>query len=148
MPPANPYDALPDCPEPEPFGSRIGSRFSRVHWIFFGILWASWSTLYVLAVSDGLTDGNGKFSKVLMTPVYTLGGPMIGAWVRDSQSCCLDVSLWILAYAAPIPLAATILQFVWVPQGRGLRVLRLLIWCLAWMIWFASGLPSLAHALF
>lgn len=148
MRPANPFDVLPNGGEPDVAASRIGSRFSKAHWILFGILWTGWSTLYVLAVSGGVGNGNGKLGKVLMTPVYTLGGPMVGAWVRDSQSCCLDVSLWILAYAAPIPLAAVIVQFVWMPVGLGLRVLRLSIWCLAWTIWFASGLPSLAHALF
>lgn len=74
----------------------------------------------------------------------TLGlvaGPLIGALARGFQSCCLRVSLRLLAGCGPLFILGLAAQ--WTRLGPRWR---LVAWVIAWLAWFGGGFLSLLHA--
>ncbi len=123
-------------------------RFGTAHWVSFVILWVGCLILNATFVERELDAGSEKSLKVILTPLCTLGGPMLGAWVRDaSHGCCYELSMSLLLFVTPLVVAAIAVQFAWRPQHLTLRFLRLLMWCTAWIIWFGAGILSVGHAL-
>ena len=69
-------------------------------------------------------------------------GPFVGAMARDLQSCCVQASLSIFWYCAPVLLLGIALQ--WVKMAYAFKVS---VWLLGWFVWFGGGLVSYGHAL-
>ena len=117
------------------------------HAIVFGVVWMSFTALTFSAVSGGLTNASQERGLVMMTTLGTISGPMTGAISRRFQSCCLQVSLALLPYAAIGLLTGAAFQSLPIPSRSGWQVLRLSVWGLGWIVWFGSGIVSFAHAL-
>lgn len=75
-------------------------------------------------------------------------GPLTGAISRGFQSCCLRASLILMACCGPVLLIGCLMQFIRLPQGKLAPVVRMVSWILGWLVWFAGGVLSLAHAMF
>ena len=115
--------------------------FTRAHAIIFACVWTPFAVLTFFAAQDQHGPKGGLGFATLAT-VGSLGGPMTGALLRDFQSCCLVASLQCLALCGPIFAISVAFQFV--PMYRPLR---LGLWTLGCMAWFAGGLLSFGHAL-
>lgn len=128
-------------------GHRRRPWFSATHgWIVAG-LWLAWTIFYTTLVVAHVSHPPEQLKSLLMTPLLTAIAPLLGAMLRDFQGCCLQVSLGVLSLALPIPISAAFLQWCWRPRHKLLRIVRLLFWAIAWMLWFASGILPLGHAL-
>ena len=128
--------------DPEP-----PSRFSKTHWWIIATLWFAWSIIYTWGVAGIPQHGPGRLKSLILTPLVTVVAPLLGAMLRDFQGCCLQVSLCVLFWALPIPIGAALLQWYGNPDHQIRRIVRLLIWMIAWLLWFASGILSFGHAM-
>ncbi len=79
--------------------------------------------------------------------VATITGPLTGAISRGFQSCCLEYSLLLLVFCAPVLLGGILLQFLRLPERRWTGTLRMTAWVLGWVVWFGGGILSFGHAL-
>ncbi len=123
------------------------ARFGFSHAIVFGVLWLCFTVLTYSAVSGGLTNASQERGLVILTTLGTITGPMTGAICRRFQGCCLEASLSLLPYAAVGLIFGGLFQGLPLPQRVGWQSLRLGVWGLGWLVWFASGIVSFAHAL-
>ncbi len=123
------------------------NNLTRAHAIVFVVLFIAFTLLTYRITNSGLDDGPQHDSRVFMTTLCTIAGPLTGAISRGFQGCCLRFSLLVMAYCAPVLFVSTVLQFIRTPDWRWLRVARLVLWTLGWFIWFAGGILSFGHAL-
>ncbi|MFO1003009.1 MAG: hypothetical protein U0936_21975 [Planctomycetaceae bacterium] len=120
--------------------------FSATHWWIIATLWFVWTIIYMSLVVAHLSNDPERLKSLILTPLFTAVAPLLGAMLRGFQGCCLQVSLSVLFWTLPIPIGAALLQWCWNPQHLILRIIRMLIWMIAWMVWFASGILPLGHA--
>ncbi len=121
-------------------------KFTRTHLrIFLGLylLFAVLTVLILIRQSEG--DQRSNWNVAATVGVVT--GPFAGAIARNLQACCLSFSVNLLPYAAAVPIAGVLLQFVPLPSQRFQVTFRIAVWCLGWLGWFASAILSFAHAL-
>ena len=123
------------------------TSFSATHWWIIATLWLMWTIIYMSLVVAHQRDDSERLKSLMLTPLTTVVAPLIGAMLRGFQGCCLQVSLCVLFWALPIPIGAALLQWYGNPDHQILRIVRLLIWMIAWMLWFASGILSFGHAM-
>ncbi len=123
------------------------ASFSATHLWIIATLWLMWTFIYMFLVVAHQRDYPERLKSLMLTPLITAVAPLMGAMLRGFQGCCLQVSLGVLMWALPIPIGVVLLQWNWNSQHQILRIVRLLIWLIAWMLWFASGMVSLGHAM-
>ncbi len=143
----NPY--VPEEVNAGEFIARQQRRksFSATHWWIIATLWFVWTIIYMSLVVAHQRNDPERLKSLILTPLFTAVAPLLGAMLRDFQGCCLQVSLGVLFWALPIPIAAALLQWCWNPKQLILRIIRMLIWMIAWMLWFASGILPFGHAM-
>lgn len=123
------------------------TSFSETHWWIVAILWFVWTIFYMFVVVSHQRGDPEWLRSLMLTPLFTAVAPLMGAMLRGFQGCCLQVSLEVLMWAVPVPISAALLQWSWNPEHQIRRIVRLLIWLIAWMLWFASGILPLGHAM-
>lgn len=143
----NPY--VPDLVNAGEFIARQQRRksFSATHWWIIATLWFVWTIIYMFLVVAHQRNDPEWLKSLLLTPLVTTVAPLLGAMLRGFQGCCLQVSLDVLFWVLPIPIAAALLQWCWNPKHMVFKFIRMLIWMIAWMLWFASGILPLGHAM-
>ncbi len=114
-------------------------------WLIFGVLLVLFSLLVLFITMAGIDEGPDHDRQVLVTTFLAVTGPFVGAIARDMSSCCLEFSLLISAFCAPLLLIGIAVQFL--GRASGPRGYRLLLWTLGWFAWFLGGLMSFGHAL-
>ncbi|WP_165246355.1 hypothetical protein [Paludisphaera soli] len=133
------FDGPPKAP-----GADEGEAGARLALLL--ALLAAFTLLTFLAVSSG-SPSDVRQRPRMLTTLATATGPFTGAIARGGQSCCLEFSLRLAAWLAPI-LAAGILASLAIPgNDPGARALRLGCWTLGWFLWLAGGPVSFLHAL-
>ncbi|MCL4694183.1 MAG: hypothetical protein KJ060_16935 [Candidatus Hydrogenedentes bacterium] len=125
----------------------LKNNLTRAHAIVFVVLFVVYTLLTFRITNAGLDDGPEHDSRVFMSTLCTMAGPLTGAISRGFQGCCLRFSLLVMTYCAPVLLVCVGLQFIRIPDWRWRRVARLVFWTLGWFIWFAGGILSFGHAL-
>lgn len=125
------------------FANNLTKPHARV---FAGLL-AVFSTLTFLITDGGLNQGPGHDALVLKTSLFTVTGPLTGAISRGFQGCCLQFSLSVMVYSAPVLLVGILMQFVRLPDSKLVRAMRMVFWTLGWLVWFLGGILSFGHAL-
>lgn len=128
-------------------GQERQMSFSATHWWIIATLWFVWTLIYMSLVIVHQSNDPERLKSLMLTPLFTAVAPLLGAMLRGFQGCCLQVSLSVLYWALPIPMAAVLLQWCWNPMHLILRIVRMLIWLTAWMLWFAAGILPLGHAM-
>ena len=123
------------------------TSFSETHWWIVATLWAVWTIICMSLIVAHQRDDPERLECLMLTPLFTAVAPLLGAMLKGFQGCCLQVSLGVLFWALPIPILAALLQWCWNPKQLILRVIRMLIWMIAWMLWFASGILPFGHAM-
>lgn len=123
------------------------TSFSATHWWIIATLWFVWTIIYMSLVVAHQRNDPERLKSLILTPLVTAVAPLLGAMLRDFQGCCLQVSLGVLFWVLPIPIAAALLQWCWNPKHMILKVIRILIWMIAWLLWFSCGILPLGHAL-
>ena len=103
--------------------------------------------LTFLITSAGVDEGPEHNIRVLQTTIGTFAGPLTGAISRGFQSCCLRFSLTVMAYCAPVLLIGVLMQFIRLSDRKWIRVMRMTLWILSWLVWFMGGILSFLHAL-
>lgn len=143
----NPY--VPDVVNAGEFIARQQRQksCSATHWWIIATLWFVWTIIYMSLVVAHQRNDPERLKSLILTPLFTAVAPLLGAMLRGFQGCCLQVSLGVLFWALPIPILAALLQWCWNPKQLILRVIRMLIWMIAWMLWFASGILPFGHAM-
>ncbi len=124
-------------PAPVPAVRGLGCAHAAVLAVLLGLF----TLLYFLIVRAGHADS------IALSALGTLAGPLAGALARNGQSCCLRVSLQLMAWCAPILLAATAFQFLRLPGTAWLKAVRLGVWGAGWLAWFLGGILAFGHAL-
>jgi len=122
-------------------------NLTKSHGIVFFALFVAFTILTFLATNAGVDKGSGHKTLVLQATLGTITGPLTGAISRGFQDCCLDFSLTIMAYCAPFLIIGVGIQFIVLPGQRWLRVMRMILWALGWIVWFMGGILSFGHAL-
>lgn len=123
------------------------TSFSETHWWIVTTLWFVWTIIYMSIIVAHQKDDPERLESLMLTPLVTAVAPLLGAMLKGFQGCCLQVSLGVLMWALPIPIGAALLQWCWNPKHLPLRIIRMLIWMIAWTLWFASGNLSFGHAM-
>ncbi|MFA5203961.1 MAG: hypothetical protein WC708_06090 [Lentisphaeria bacterium] len=113
----------------------------RAHAIVLAILLGLFTLVYFLLARAGHADS------VVLPALGALAGPLAGALARNCQNCCLRVSLQLMAWCAPILLAAIAFQFLRLPGTAWLKAVRLGVWGAGWLAWFLGGILAFGHAL-
>jgi hypothetical protein len=116
-------------------------RLTRTHGIILMVL------LGLFTLLDFLIARAGHADSVALATLGTVAGPLAGALARNCQSCCLRVSLQLMAWCAPVLLAAMAFQFLRLPDKAWIKVLRLGVWGAGWLAWFLGGILAFGHAL-
>ena len=95
-------------------------------------------------VSHAGTDDNDHALRVGVSTVGIVLGPFVGALNRGGMSSCVEFGFELLPWAL-VPLvsgvAAALCQW---PRSHGVR---LTLWTIGWVAWFASGIVSFGYAL-
>ncbi len=143
----NPFQPPAHPEAPLPSRERRSGWLGRAHLMTFVALWGVFGVLTFLAVFNGLDNAAQRPTRVALTTVASLFGPMTGAIAREMQGCCLEFSLWLLPWCLPPLLLAVFVQWLWRPKNAAARGFRVLIWSLGWVIWFGGGIVSFGHAL-
>lgn len=117
------------------------------HGIVFASLLTGFTLLTFLATNAGVDQGSEHNLRVLQTTVGTITGPLTGAISRGFQGCCVRFSLTLMGFCAPVLVIGVLLQFIRLPDRKWIRVTRVGLWTLGWLVWFLGGLLSFGHAL-
>jgi hypothetical protein len=125
----------------------FGLHLTRRHASIFVGLFVAFTALTCWATSSLLSAGPHHTKFVIVTAASTLLGPLTGGISRGWQSCCAANSLSLLPYSGGALAVCLLIQFAPLPNGRWWARLRLLAWTAGWLVWFASGIVSLGHAL-
>jgi len=123
------------------------NNLTRIHIAVFTAIWASFTVLTFLVTNAGVDKGSEHNARVVQATLGTITGPLTGAISRGFQSCCLRFSLSVMAFCAPVLLMGIAIQFVGTSEQRSLRVVRMVLWILGWIVWFMGGILSFGHAL-
>ena len=113
----------------------------------FACLFAIFSVLTFLITNSGVDEGPEHNTRVLQCTLATISGPLTGAISRGFQSCCLQFSLGLMVFCAPVLFLGVITQLIYLPEKKWLGVLRMAAWILGWLVWFMGGIVSFGHAL-
>jgi hypothetical protein len=126
-------------------GPKQSPRSLRARCFILQGLLVPFTALTYLAVRSG-SPGDIGDRPVILTTLWTISGPFVGAIARHGQSCCLLLSLKLAAICGPILAVGVMGQVVALPFGRGQQPVRLLLWTIGWLAWLLGGPASLLHA--
>lgn len=83
---------------------------------------------------------------VLAVPLGPLTGAVVRGWpLDDTDSDCIANAFSILPWTAALLGLAAALQ--WVGSTRPPGWIRITIWVLGWVAWYAGGILALGHSL-
>jgi len=125
----------------------VKNNLTKAHLIVFVAMLVVFTVLTFLITNAGVDDGAEHNTRVFQSTVGTITGPLTGAISRGFQGCCLRFSLTVMAYCAPILLIGAVTQFIGLSDRKWLRVTRMVLWILGWLVWFMGGILSFGHAL-
>jgi len=127
---------------------RLFPYFSRLHGRIFLGFYLVFAVLAFLVLLPGSLSGHGdSLGLSVAASVAAVTGPFTGAIARGGQSCCLHFSLRVLPFCAAAFTGGLLFQIVPLPVGRMEHRIRISMWCLGLLGWFA-GIPiSFLHAL-
>lgn len=125
----------------------VNNKLTRAHAVVFAFMLLVFSVLTFLITNAGVDQGAEHNIRVFQTTAGTITGPMTGAISRGFQSCCLRFSLVVMAFCAPFLLIGAMIQFIALPDRMWIRVMRMFLWSLGWLVWFMGGIVSFGHAL-
>jgi hypothetical protein len=125
----------------------LKNNLSAVHLALFAILLIAFTILTYCITDAGVDDGFDHDARVWQSTLGTVAGPFTGALSRGLQACCLQFSLTLTIVCGPALLVGILMQFVNFSAQNDYRPLRLVFWVAGWLIWFAGGIVSFAHAL-
>ena len=115
--------------------------------IVFTVMLVVFMVLTFLITNAGVDDGPEHNTRVFLATSGTITGPLTGAISSDFQGCCLRFSLTVTAYCAPFLFIGLAAQFIRLPDRRWLRMMRMSVWTVGWLVWFMGGILSFGHAL-
>jgi hypothetical protein len=125
----------------------VKNNLTRVYAVVFASMLLVFTALTFLITNAGVDQGAEHNIRVVQTTAGTITGPLTGAISRGFQGCCLRFSLTVMAFCAPFLLIGTMIQFIALPDRMWLRVMRMFLWSLGWLVWFMGGIVSFGHAL-
>lgn len=100
---------------------------------------------FTALVAHGLTDDNDHARRVAISAVGIVAGPFVGALNRGSpHEACVEFGLFLLPWGL-IPLALGAGALI-TGRPRSSPV-RLALWTIGWLAWYATGIVSLGFAL-
>jgi hypothetical protein len=133
------------CLDLDPMKSLF-RHFNRTHlYIFLGfyVIFAA-LTFFVL---NGGTPSDRRDTPFFWATAGAVSGPFTGAIARHFQSCCLQFSWGLFPFCAAFFGVGVVAQVVPLPFPQFERRIRLAMWCIGLLGWFA-GIPfSFLHAL-
>ena len=118
-------------------------KLSTVRKVSFLGIFLLFTTLAVVAVTGGSKGGG---TNVIGGILAVITGPFVGAVARNFQSCCLECSVQLMWYCAPVLLLGIALQWVKIQNRTREFVFKTVVWVLGWLAWFGGGLVSYIHA--
>lgn len=118
------------------------NRLTRAHVFVLVVMLVLFMVLTFLMTNAGVDDGPEHNTRVFLTTIGTITGPLTGAISRGFQGCCLRFSLTVMAYCTPFLLIGLAAQFTRLPS-----VTRICVWTVGWLVWFMGGILSFGHAL-
>ncbi len=133
-----------DEPTPRQF---FKNNLTKWHLVSFEVLLVLFSVFTCLIVYTGSDDNAEHTTRVIKTTLGTITGPMTGAIARDFQSCCVDFSLSLMGFCAPLLTLTILAQFIRLPEKKWIAITRISLWITGWLIWFLGGVASFGHAL-
>jgi len=125
----------------------VKNNLTKAHWVVFVAMLVVFTVLTFLMTNAGVDKGADHNTRVVQSTVGTITGPLTGAISRGFQGCCLRFSLTVMAYCAPMLLVGVATQFIGLSDRKWLRVMRMVLWVLGWLVWFMGGILSFGHAL-
>jgi len=125
----------------------LTNGLTRWHFLTLAVMLGPFMVLTYLATDAGLDQGPDHNTRVWQATLGTITGPLTGAISRGFQRCCLDASLSVMLYCGPVLLIGILFQFIGLPDGVSVRVFRMSVWIIGWLVWFLGGIVSFGHAL-
>ncbi len=123
------------------------NNLSKWHLWSFEALLVLFSALTCVIVYTGSDDNAEHTARVIKTTLGTITGPITGAIARDFQSCCVDFSLFLMRFCAPVLTLTILAQFIRLPEKKWITIARMFVWTIGWLVWFLGGVVSFGHAL-
>jgi hypothetical protein len=121
--------------------------FTLWHWFTLLGLHAIFTVLTYLATNSGLSKGYDHDKYVWRATACAVAGPYVGAVARGGQRDCVDFGTSLLKYVGAALGFAVVIQLLPLTREANFPVIRLALWCVAWLAWYASGIVSLLFAL-
>ena len=118
-------------------------KLSTMRKVSFLGMFLFFTALAILAITGGSKGGS---TNVIGGILATITGPFVGAVARNFQRCCLECSVQIMWYCAPVLLLGIALQWVKTRNRMWEIALKMVVWVFGWLAWFGGGLVSHAHA--
>lgn len=125
----------------------VDNHLQKSHAFVFAGLLALFSVLTYLGTNAGLDQGPEHMKRVWQATAGTICGPLTGAISRGLQGCCLEFSLMLMKWCAPVLLLGVLAQFVGKGGGKWAYAARMSLWVAGWLMWFLGGIASFGHAL-
>lgn len=119
-------------------------HFNRTHLILFLGFYVVFAALTFFVLNAG-TSSDRRKTPFFWATVGAVSGPFTGAIARHLQTCCLQFSWGIFPFCAAFPVVGALFQVV--PFPRFERRIRLSMWCIGLLGWFAGVPVSFLHAL-
>ena len=125
--------------------SMSGENKARL--IVFLCLLSVFMLMTFLMTNTGLDDGPEHNTRVASATLGTIAGPMTGAIARGFQECCLEFSMSVMKFCAPVLAIGVAAQFLPLPDRTWARYTKLMLWAVGWLVWLGGGIVSFGHAL-
>ena len=117
------------------------------HVFAFLALLAVFTVLTFVITNAGVDNDPNHSKRVVQATAGTITGPLTGANARGFQDCCLECSLWLMAWCAPVLAIGVISQFLGSSKQKLVGTIRMGLWTAGWLAWFLGGIISFGHAL-
>ena len=125
---------------------RLFSNFSRAHLKIFLGFYVVFAALTCFVLNAG-TPSDRRDTPIIKATLGAVSGPFTGAIARHFQSCCWRFSLGLFPYCAVFLGVGLLFQPIPLPFPRIERGVRLMMWCIGLLGWFAGAPASFLHAL-
>jgi hypothetical protein len=125
---------------------RLGNHFTRTHLWVAGVLLAFFMAVNLYCCARGWRAHSNE-KHVTVAVLGTVTGPFTGALSRPGQPFCLQTALSLLPWCVLGIGLAVGGQFVPVRFPRLGPAIRMAVWILGLLIWFAASVASLLTAI-
>jgi hypothetical protein len=121
------------------------NHFRRVHlYIFLGFALAFSIFTYYAVIHMSPGDWNDwRGTHPYRATLLTIFGPFTGAILRPFDQDCWQTSRGLLLFCAPLLVFGLLCQLVRLPFRRGAQALRIAMWVIGLLSWFAGSVLSL-----